>query len=634
MKHVFNVTILQLIVLLLFPNIAFAQQNSCSTASAVPDYAQVDKNIQSNNSPDLHPEFRGWSALTANNIKMRLAIRGRTNFVQSDKKIQFGKSLFIDSQKILNPPDVKNKIKFSEIMNQLAKQANGSDAGASGATLFADWWASAAPHDLGKKNGPYGCNFNSNKKGTYEQPIDSKLINGMRYTCPRLEGTFSKLKSLTIPSDNNQNDSMELFKIIAIVNRGDLAEAKPPYDTCGEFRIIAQSNLHAFNELPKKLTVDKSENHYISLEFGLRNSATDTSKKPELCRAIQKFWYDLGSIDTSEPSGKNKLSGKLKHFFFYSTSLLIDNKKAVTFGPIIHINNLGFPKPNSKNPDTKILGQIRTNTKPKGNTLASSPNTRLALQWIMRQYQFRKTKDNKIRIVPTNLPAVLAPEMLEKNKNNTLLDDIKSNVSNLFSTEFKKAGYNAEKCLQASEVRLGNQTPTRSYPIVAYDTNGHRDLIPDTWSGQSKKKIASKVKNLLKQMVGSDTDKETIPFANMEFRSCSGCHGALRAKDIKHLNSDNIFNPNALNPNKKLAQFTHTKKDSSSSFKSDFLSKILLPWRCIVMKEQLKALTADDLNSFINRQQNLLKAIDDDGIGVKALTPSNKANSAFFPDNC
>ena len=588
---------------------------------------------------DRHPELRGDFGSALESVIERL----QNNDDQFLKKgnppsfqVFYNRSLFVNDDDVLSKMVMNHNFTFSSMMNKLAEDSGWGKV--RGVDFFVQWWASARLHDpkQPENKGPYGCDYITPvPAGTnYGNPVSGSLINGMPYTCPRLEGTLSYLNTLTV----SENDQTELFDIIALINRGDLSEFISDENvitpnTCGEYRIAVRSNKKALEAIKGQAgkEIHPSRAYFLLFEFGLRNKhavGENHARGATFCLAVQKFWKKL----SAKRYTNDDVAELLYRFYFEGIRITAEGEPIPTLqsaeqaivqpvydvGPIIDPHNLGLPRKESDG-TYSTLGQIRTNMFP-GNELGYDPHNRLIHQWLLREYRVRKTKDKTIRIVPAALTHVLEPTLLAKGRGSPTAEVVQDfeelhNKTGLTSKFFEKAKYKATDALQASEMRMGFGSPKRSYP----DKPGSKVPNGSSRNDSDKFEIAAKISKTVADITKSHNIPETIPFGNMEMSACSGCHGSLKKGGISHLTSKR-FQKYGISFEDSLegdtfAKFIHVIKSTEhgNSFRSDLLNWVLLPWRCIVLEAQtdgISAIRKRQLNPSLNPNSSILKDID------------------------
>jgi hypothetical protein len=454
----------------------------------------------------------------------------------------------IDRSLYIRDKDILTAISLADVMDTLAAGLGADHP--SGIKLFQDWWRTAARPDVSYA-ADIGCT--------------NRLINGFSYTCPetrpRAEASLSRIGNLRSLFNNEP-----IFKIVGLVNRGDLVFGKPNPDTCGEYRVLAAANT-VDNPVPR---LDPGE-FFLSFEAALPNQGGG------MCLAVQRFWHSLANLSEAD-------AGAQLRTFFLERVRMDKKGKLVTsperkadfeFGPVISAANLGLlPDDASKlgiSHGTPV-GQIRTNSLDAAD------------KWLLRQYSFRKTSLG-LRITPTSLSATAPAEIFKpasgcliqgKDCNTALGQKIAKNEAQLATDDIEKLSfYLGERCLEAGEMT----TDTLS---------GYSYLIKDEDTSSNAAAQA------LETIAAEPAPPASRPEAsyNLEMTSCAGCHRQTAPSKLSHL----FANPGRISIDDlhlgMINNFTHSKLelegDGQQYSISPLLKKVFLPWRAFVMEQTLK----------------------------------------------
>jgi len=373
---------------------------------------------------------------------------------------------------------------FAELMEVLA--AGTETDPPAGLNLFRDWWRTAAPPDP-DGDPAIGC-------------MD-RLINGMGYMCPE-EGGLATLADIVSLEDVEGKGPP--FRILALVNRGDLWSSETDSADCGEFRVVAGA--------------DNPKGHYTAFEtgqylFNFEAVLRRGENGPGFCKAVQKLWESF-----SFNGDDDDVAGQLRRFYLEENGLTSDGRLVApstaaadyTFGPIIAPANFGL---DGEAPEG---GQIRTNAKFKMT----------GKHWLLREYRFRRLSGTGLRILPVGLaatPPKTAGDPANKKLNKALADALalKQNVAGIDTTQFDDVKFQPpDRCLDAPE-SLANNRSIRN--VLRIHSTGS---------------IENKASAALKAMPNSNMDVEKRAY-NLELTTCIGCHNTISGKELEHLAAPN-----------------------------------------------------------------------------------------------
>jgi hypothetical protein len=244
--------------------------------------------------------------------------------------------------------DSVNKLKFSQVMNQLVAQSGQSSLTAK--ALFNQWFDTEA-----QKPGVFPLNEHCDD---FSPPLPTSgiadftalsKINSFPFRCPRLEEN----EATSDPFTNDDISNPNAYSAIAFSNRFDLAGApgtSPTYPNgdCGEYRIVfARNSGIAFEQRAS----DPLNRNLLIFEARVAHPLP-AAKWPTGCFSILNFWYSLSNPAITIPQ-----RGKMLANFYLNglpaTTVTISgaNVAIPAIPPIVAIENYTFGH-----------GQIRTNS--------------------------------------------------------------------------------------------------------------------------------------------------------------------------------------------------------------------------------------------------------------------------------
>jgi hypothetical protein len=475
-------------------------------------------------------ELRGLATFSLERLievsdKSEVSMSGKLNATP----INPNRSLFIRDFSLLKA------FSFAELMEVLA---TGTEASApAGLNLFKDWWRTAAPPKSGQ-DPAIGCT--------------DKLINGLDYMCPK-EGGLATLADVTSLEDIGGNGPP--FRILALVNRGDLWNFETDSADCGEFRVVV-----GVDNKPARYKSFEEGEYLFNFEAVLRRGENG----PGFCKAVQKLWASF-SVNGDD----RDVAGQLRRFYLEENGLTPDGRLVApstagaefTFGPIIAPANFGL---DGEAPEE---GQIRTNAKFKMT----------GDHWDLREYRFRRLPGTGLRILPVGLAAT-PPKAAGKPDhplNETLAEALALNTAGIDTTQFDDVKFQpADRCLEAAE-------------SVADDYSIRSILQPYFRNNINNKAVA-----VLKAMPNSNMGIYKRSY-NLEFTTCIGCHNTIDMDNLKHLTAPygGFSKPEALakawksTMNFHFAQFDEEPQPNPVRYKLQHqLAKVFLPKREYLMR--------------------------------------------------
>jgi hypothetical protein len=261
--------------------------------------------------------------------------------------------------------DTMKAIKFSDVINQLARQSG--DPQLTKEILFHQWWDTAG-QGQGLELGPH-CDDGGTPTppGSIAGDTSTVTINGFPYRCPRAEKAeaasdpFAKEGEVDAQGkDVNQNG----YTAIAFSNRFDLIGSPTPapsspglveYPDCGEYRIVFARNSGKSDALNRNLII-------FEARVPNPDKKPDRLGHPSGCLPILNFWHGL-----SEQSLNAEQRGQKLREFYLEGKLGPTVKPLAT--PVVDIANYAIG-----------AGQIRTNQ--FMNRSGPSP-----IDWTLREFK-------------------------------------------------------------------------------------------------------------------------------------------------------------------------------------------------------------------------------------------------------
>ncbi|HYO69641.1 MAG TPA: hypothetical protein VEU33_26555 [Archangium sp.] len=349
---------------------------------------------------------------------------------------------------------ILSKFTLTAVMNQLAAQSGVS--GLTGDTLFRQLWDTQNPVAASA----FGASVPhcSDANGT---------LNGFTYPCR--QGANSEGGQAFTAASIKMGD----YIAIGLFNRFDLAPTNG--QNCGEYRIVFVK--------PPATTPGRN---YIIFEAVLPNPRTDLGLRG--CWPVADFWSNL-----TANSDINNRGDKLRDFYFNGLVYpYADTGLATSFGPVIHINNLG------SNPGKN--GQIRT-------------NQFITPVWLLREFKLERCSS----CTPT---LIARPQTV---KTNPFGDLFNPNSTHSLAPNFRTHFITQVKNLAVNNINQFNYDVPDTFNVGQSDSqtfNAVDDYVAQFGPGPSAFHTA--IQNEL-TAIGSPLRPRDI-VARAQALSCGGCH--------------------------------------------------------------------------------------------------------------
>lgn len=281
---------------------------------------------------------------------------------------------------------------------------------------------------------------------------------------------------------------LENYKVIAVVNRFDLADKKQ-LPSCGEYRIVVALMPGGGRRAPNTTT-----RLLINFEFGLPNP--DRFSGLGGCSPITKLWAKL----SDKRIAREKRDRLLVSFFH-------DGIPSSNVGPAISIDNLGA----SNHADR---GQIRTNQEYDGRI------------WVLREFKAAK-KDDQLIVKQAPTKGVPKPHLFGK-----ISDTDEEDLAALA----KAIAYDIENLSKEDINKFSFRFPDELLVMENFSSGHDQDkgdilkIFQDNMGDNSS--LREKIERALQTLPGKANLKPHHIAARITALTCAGCHHFSSRDDL------------------------------------------------------------------------------------------------------